>query len=753
MGSASSLLSEPEPKFEVTNTSVRALPNILFDADSIPFKTLKLTNNNILSIQHEVQQLTSLEVVDLSHNKIARVPFQLLELPRLRCLSLAGNCLQKIYDVNKATKLQYLDISENHFESMLDVHGLFELNKLKNLQMRSNRLTEIPDIISKLHSLQYLDCSLNEIRIINKLPAALHTFKLRAGRNSRLTIVSNIGNTCRRMKHLDLSNNHIDSKDEAMDNEIGVLSTVSQMTKLTYLNVEARANCIVSLPEKMAPEMLEELYLDDNELNDISNVKFNSMAKLRILSLRNNHLQTIPDSLGRVFNLETLDLEGNQINDIPENLSWTRLKKINLSKNKLKQFPTQLEKAPQLENLNLSNNTLGDTTTRTLFSTLQKLKCLNIKNTDSKHIPDGCCHSENLEELILSDNNIEEIPHDIQQMKNLQELHIDNNNIEVVPKHVFQHTSLKSIHANDNKIHTVSHKISANNKGRRLTLLDMSNNILKSLPSSLQNVTTLKTFDVSYNQMYFIPSALVELTATTDSDNKQREILIKGNLARNIPSSVNKNVPLTNLKSVGDESDINQLKRACMYFIGSRSSGKSLLMRKLLLASGRKSGVPETNSLKNNAAFLNSNIWPVHDDIDIKVTDCSGPVELQAIAQLFFVTNAVYIITVNLKQYDPSGDSFRQKLSRAVDLVTERFDSQKWKLLAQFLGIQTEAIDRERISVKDKLRTMVQAWSEKHQAPALIPMMKDKLVQALRVVGDAQLANDIEHISIQNWTL
>ncbi|XP_077865735.1 leucine-rich repeat-containing protein 40-like [Saccoglossus kowalevskii] len=353
---------------------------------------------------------------------------------------------------------------------MLDVHGLFELNKLKNLQMRSNRLTEIPDNISKLHSLQCLDCSLNEIRVINKLPSALHTFKLRAGQGPSLTINSNIGNTCRRMKHLDLSNNHIDSKNEAMDNEIGVLSTVSQMTKLTYLNVEgndintipstfsnltnlktcimknnninahsgvpltslpriehldidnnafhsiftisiksmkyisARANCIVSLPERMAPEILEELYLDDNELNDISNVKFNSMAKLRVLSLRNNHLQTIPDSLGRVFNLETLDLEG-------------------------------------------------------------------------------------------------------------------------------------------------------------------------------------------------------------------------------------------------------------------------------------------------------------------------------------------------------------QKLSRAVDLVTERFDSQKWKLLAQFLGIQTEAIDRERISVKDKLRTMVQAWSEKHQAPALIPMMKDKLVQALRVVGDAQLANDIEHISVQNWTL
>lgn len=59
-------------------------------------------------------------------------------------------------------------------------------------------------------------------------------------------------------------------------------------------------------------EALHELYLDDNKINNIKEIK--KLSQLKILSLTNNDIQDI-SSLSKLKNLETLWLTGNEIKD------------------------------------------------------------------------------------------------------------------------------------------------------------------------------------------------------------------------------------------------------------------------------------------------------------------------------------------------------------------------------------------------------------------------------------------------------
>jgi Leucine-rich repeat (LRR) protein len=57
---------------------------------------------------------------------------------------------------------------------------------------------------------------------------------------------------------------------------------------------------------------LEELYLDDNALEDLPD-NIGNLQQLRILSLRNNCLTHLPESLGTIPSLKKLYLASNQL--------------------------------------------------------------------------------------------------------------------------------------------------------------------------------------------------------------------------------------------------------------------------------------------------------------------------------------------------------------------------------------------------------------------------------------------------------
>ena len=83
-------------------------------------------------------------------------------------------------------------------------------------------------------------------------------------------------------------------------------------------------------------EDFTELYLSYNKLSNIPALAFGKLTGLNILSLSNNNLTSIPDSIGKLSQLKILNLSHNNLTNIPDSIgNLSGLKELYLGYNNL----------------------------------------------------------------------------------------------------------------------------------------------------------------------------------------------------------------------------------------------------------------------------------------------------------------------------------------------------------------------------------------------------------------------------------
>lgn len=87
---------------------------------------------------------------------------------------------------------------------------------------------------------------------------------------------------------------------------------IGQIKNLRILRISWGLQCRRLSPAIGQLANLEELYLDDNALEELPDT-IGDLQNLRILSLRNNALATLPASIGQLHNLRRLHLASNQL--------------------------------------------------------------------------------------------------------------------------------------------------------------------------------------------------------------------------------------------------------------------------------------------------------------------------------------------------------------------------------------------------------------------------------------------------------
>lgn len=101
--------------------------------------------------------------------------------------------------------------------------------------------------------------------------------------------------------------------------------------------------------------LLPQLKLEDNELVSVPGLP----SSIRTLSLAENNLNEVPESLRNMTSLVDLDLSGNQIRRIPGWLGeLPRLQTLNLSQNLINSIDIGLGESPNLQTLLLARNQL-----------------------------------------------------------------------------------------------------------------------------------------------------------------------------------------------------------------------------------------------------------------------------------------------------------------------------------------------------------------------------------------------------------
>jgi leucine-rich repeat protein SHOC2 len=281
-----------------------------------------------------------------------------------------------------------IDISQKPFYSSLS-KALRNADKVYKLDLSKKGLTEFPFEILQLKELRVLVLDSNQITII---PDQIKELQ--------------------KLEYLSLTGNAIQELPPG----------VGDLIQLQYLYLDH--NKIAALPAILKFYNLQELFINDNKLNEIpSGIKV--LKELERLIASNNQLKSIPDEIGYLYNLERLSFANNHIKDLPEHFyELTNLTHLYLSGNELKKIDEGISKLKKIKLLDLSENKLKGLPPE--LSELSELQDLYLEKNEIDTLPPEISDVFKLRILFIGDNPIKEIPSVYNHLSNLKRIDIRN---------------------------------------------------------------------------------------------------------------------------------------------------------------------------------------------------------------------------------------------------------------------------------------------------------------------------------------
>ncbi|XP_046580399.1 protein phosphatase 1 regulatory subunit SDS22-like [Haliotis rubra] len=245
----------------------------------------------------DLEKFRKVRVLDLSCNHIRRIDN--LEFNQdLRELKLYGNQISTIENLDNLKELCSLQLQHNKIRSV--GRGLSSLKKLRTLRLDSNHLLrlETSDLVAcvQITVLHLSSNMLDNLSALNYLP----NLEELSASNNRLRKVTDM-QRCKKLQEVDLSGNRI--------------SDLSGLAGLPHLQIlDVSSNQLTSLRSLGKLRSLEDLNVSHNKLSELSYFA-QIFPRLQILSICDNSLDTWQDvsDLGMMKELVEISLSGNPV--------------------------------------------------------------------------------------------------------------------------------------------------------------------------------------------------------------------------------------------------------------------------------------------------------------------------------------------------------------------------------------------------------------------------------------------------------
>lgn len=290
--------------------------NFIFNNPDVgKFITLDLSNSYLETIPRSIQNFKHLKKLDLSGNYLSALPDSISHLHLLRELNLKGNRFASFpTSILNLKSLEKLDISYNLLTRIPD--KITELERLETINVRANRLIKISDSILKLQYVKNID----QCKILMKLEAIAkkevifkkkHDYVVGLDMSScKLTEIPDIIMEIKTLEELNLSEN---KNIKRLPESIGNLKSL-RVLELRWLSLE-------ELPESIGNlTYLHKLDLTYNWLQYLPQ-SIGNLINLRELILYGNNLKALPKSVENLKNLKKLNLTKNLLEEVPKFLS------------------------------------------------------------------------------------------------------------------------------------------------------------------------------------------------------------------------------------------------------------------------------------------------------------------------------------------------------------------------------------------------------------------------------------------------
>uniref|UniRef100_A0AC35U8Y1 Ig-like domain-containing protein n=1 Tax=Rhabditophanes sp. KR3021 TaxID=114890 RepID=A0AC35U8Y1_9BILA len=337
--------------------------------------------------------------VEITNSLIENIPSAFWDaIKNVRQLSLRRNNLTKIPNmIRNFTKLQKLTLKGNSISEISHQDVLF-ISKIKVVDLAKNQIEFWPN---------YIDAS--------EVTATSFILKLDLSYNNLKHLFANSFWQLPSLAFLNLSNNKLSSFDKDLFKGLSMVTTIDlKSNNITIIYaLSFRTNFV-----------LEKLYLQHNDISIVQDGAFFNSKEMKHLNLSYNHLTTLANTwtFGLRY-LDVLDISYNQI-------SWIR--------------PNFFHQSSHLKYLNISHNHLQRVLPN-VFSSLSDLKVLSLSHNQIEHLNKQSLNGmHSLTDLDLSSNGLAVCLQDglvlaDLSMPSLHFLNFSANRLLVLPPYTFKY--------------------------------------------------------------------------------------------------------------------------------------------------------------------------------------------------------------------------------------------------------------------------------------------------------------------------
>ncbi|NGX62341.1 MAG: E3 ubiquitin-protein ligase SlrP [Chlamydiae bacterium] len=486
------LLSKEKDLFTSLDLSNLQLTSLPEELASLPLKELNLLGNRLRTFSLNIP---SLEALNLSKNPVLTFPEDLHELcPELETLIFNKGKLEKWPPVQGLEKLKNLQLNYNHLTEIPVV--VKQNKKLRTLGLRGNAIRGISGEIGELKLLEQIDLADNEPRKVARdfqwywdtyfcldMPKQVHDLFHNGVLDNVPREIKALLNEEKWTEALLKAGTYVRNKlADQLPQELCVLVDKSSILHMPY-----------PMLTRVKDEKVEEVY----EAIEESLIPF--------------RLRALPDGLGNCCSLTELNLSGNDLETLPESFSTLPfLKTLDLSGNHFSLLPSFFKEIDTLETLDLKGNRF--TQFPVVLSEMKSLKSWSLANNQVQQVTSSLIEVQNWDEYALSWNCLTTIPQKILEFAEVREitnLVLVSNKIRIIPKEVGDLSSLKILDLTFNQIEEIPDELG---KLTNLKQLRLARNKIKNVPEAVGNLTNLEELVLSSNQkLQPLPLSVMQL--------------------------------------------------------------------------------------------------------------------------------------------------------------------------------------------------------------------------------------------------
>ena len=142
------------------SSELESFPTEIFDlADTL--EVLDLSRNRLDTLPEDFGRLRKLKILFLSENRFTQIPTVLSDCPNLTMIGFKSNQIEAFPEDALPQNTRWLILTDNRIEKLPDSIG--KLGKLQKLMLAGNRITHLPDTMQQCKNLELLRLSANRL--------------------------------------------------------------------------------------------------------------------------------------------------------------------------------------------------------------------------------------------------------------------------------------------------------------------------------------------------------------------------------------------------------------------------------------------------------------------------------------------------------------------------------------------------------------------------------------------------------------